>query len=261
LFRFEFESKVFGFDWFAVIGANFSDESGGHDNAGRICIATATAPTVAWIDFMRAWGPILHACGRTGEFHANRGDATQKQLNLALAAVMREMRIPSLCMTIKQDTYRKVTTPKVRSQYGNAFGFARYCSLMITSQALEKVQIPGHFGYYVEQGGKGFSWIMERLAQIYRSDMLRARFRMAYFGPVDRRTDLPAHPPDLVSHEVNTARHNSPVLKILDDLVEVQDISEDDASGLLDLMLKDREVLDRILRDSLRDLRQKRKHK
>jgi hypothetical protein len=114
-----------------------------------------------------------------------------------------------------------------------------------------EVQNQGDYGYYVEQGGKGFGWIMQALALIYSSDKLRASYRMATYGRVDRRIHLPVHTADLISHELLTNRHTSPILNRLGEQVVVQDVTADDVGEIMGRWSNDRRSFDRLLREAL----------
>lgn len=109
----------------------------------------------------------------------------------------------------------------------------------------------GDVGYYVEHGGKGVGYIMDLMGQIHRSDRMRPRYCMAAFGQVDRRTHRRVHVADLVAHEVITQRHHSRPLDVLGDSLLIRDMEGDDIQELVSDMSKDRDKLDRLVRDNM----------
>jgi hypothetical protein len=230
--RFKYEGQIGHFDQFIVFGAVYFDESGDDPRHKRIGIAASFADSASWLAFEVDWRAILTPVGREKDFHANRNDQIQGALNVFLAMLMKKHGIYSFGTTIDADDYRAATTPLQRGWYGNEYGFARYVSLILTGHALAKLDRVD-FGYYVDQGGKGGDWIMKTMADIYRFDDLRASYRMATFGPVDRRKHLPVHAADLVAHEVITNRENSTPLAILGDNVEVDDGTREQIDGVM----------------------------
>jgi hypothetical protein len=247
--RFQYEGRIGHFDVFAVMtAAIYSDESGGDDLHDRICIATSFATLPRWISFEQRWGMVLNTVPEH-VFHAVATDHAQRVFNAALPLVMRECEIVTFCLTMRETDYMKATTPRQRSRHGNVFGFARYAALSIFSALIGR-RVGGDVGYYVEQGGKGYAWIMERMRAIYGDDELRREYRMATFGPVDRREHLPVHTADLVAHEVITARHTSVPLDILGDHVEIYDVSGEDIENVIGEFAKLNDRLDRMNRDA-----------
>jgi hypothetical protein len=213
-----------GYDRFIVFGAIYFDESGGHTRHGRIGIAATIASTEQWFGLEREWREALTITKRLKSFHAKNNDSTQKALNIVLATLLYRWKIPTLCITLDQDVYMQNTTPLQRGWYGNAFGFARYISAIMSGDSAKR-GYSGDIGYYVEQGGKGHDWIMQAFGVIYASDKLRADYGMAAYGPVDRRIHLPVHAPDLIAHEVVHDDGKSFPLAIVGDFALVQEIT------------------------------------
>jgi hypothetical protein len=129
----------------------------------------------------------------------------------------------------------------------------KVCLFHVAQRDIQKQGRCRRHRYYVEQGGKGFDRIMEHFGIIYRDDRLRASRSMAAYGPVDRRILLPVHLSDLVAHEVITNRHESPALKILGELVVIDDINErDDLQELIDQWTKDHFAMNKLREASRR---------
>jgi hypothetical protein len=230
--RFSYEGRIAGFDLFVVFGAVYTDESGDDPKHKRIGIATSFTDIGHWTSFDTEWRKVLVSVGRERDFHANRQDNLQQALNIVLATLMKQHRVYSFCTTIDHDEYHAATTALQRGWYGNEYGFARYVSLVLAGHSLNRLN-RGDFGYYVDQGGKGVDWIMQTMATIYRIDRLRAQYRMAAFGLVDRRKDLPVHAADLVAHEVITNRDASLPLSILGENVEIDDTTHGQIAGAM----------------------------
>jgi len=249
-------ARLGGYDLMALFGALYQDESGGHTRDGRIGIATSLARVDHWLRFAEVWQPILRAADRETTFHAVNADAVQTKLNLRLASLMKRFGVFTTCITLRQEDFAAATESTDRSRYGGPFGFARYLSLFVMGQHLRTAD-QGEAAYLVEAGGKGYTWFIRILAGVYASDDLRREYRMASFGPSDRRKHLPAHAPDLVSHEVITARHTSEPLRILGGHVEIIDVSKDLMTEAMASFRRMRRVLMQH-RDAARRARKKR---
>jgi hypothetical protein len=243
-----------------VIGAAYFDESGDEENpGGRIGIAGALGTTDQWLGFEGDWRGVLDDAHVTpGDFHAVQTSSLQVALSDTCARLVKKWNIITLCVTLRESDYERCTNQLQRGWYGDAYGFARYvCFMTVSAKAKTR---DGDIGYYVEQGGKGFDWIMEHFGIVYRDDKQRANRRMAAYGPVDRRIHLPVHVPDLVAHEVITARQVSKPLVTLGGLVSIFDINEDEIDDLVHGWTKDQMMMMSLKEQARRDKRRDLKH-
>jgi hypothetical protein len=230
-----------------VFGAIYSDESG-NEQTGRIGIAASLASIQNWTELEAEWRQVLVFANREHEFHAVENDRTQYALNVTLAWLMKKWRVATVCITVRERDYLENTTALQRGWYGDAYAFARYVSLVYTGESIRRLN-KGDFGHYVEQGGRGFDWIMQTLGLIYKSDQLRPKYRMATYGPVDRRIHLPAHAADLVAHEVITNRHKSAALSLLGENVVIEDVAGDTIETIMTEFAEIRKVIAKLKND------------
>lgn len=238
----------------------YFDESSDQKDDGRIGISACMSSAYQWAVFEERWRAILAAKGiDAGDFHAVKTDTVQRETNIALAHLMKEIGIASTCVTLRTSEFERYTTQDERGNYGGAYGFARYASILALNHTFDDVGDSGSYAYYVDQGGQGGDWFVQTLQKIVGHDELRAKYRMAGYGVVDRRLHLPVHAADLVAHEVVTSRHTSEPLKILGKLVLVDDWTGEHVEEVMRDFAKTREKLTSLKRDYRAKLKRKRK--
>src|SRR5262249_30714650 len=154
------------FDIFIVYGAFYFDESGDDELHERMGISSTFTSAENWEGFEGDWRGVL-AAFPDHEFHANDNSDVQRALNVSLALLMRKWSVISFTITLRKADYARNTDKVQRSWFGNEFAFARYVSLILCGDQVQKLN-RGDVGYYVDHGGEGVDWIMERMKLIYR---------------------------------------------------------------------------------------------
>lgn len=228
----------------------YFDESSNQAEDSRIGIAASMASAHQWMLFDTQWRAVLaDARLQPGDVHAARAGSVQTAMNIALARMLRDLGISSTCVTTRVSDFESVTTPAERSMYGGPYGFLRYASLLALNLTFDNAGDTGRYAYYLDQGGQGGDWFLQTLGRIAQHDELRAKYRMAGYGVVDRRVHVQVHAPDLIAHEVITSRHTSEPLKVLGDRVLVDDWTADDIRELMGDFSGIREKLNALKRE------------
>lgn len=227
--RFVYEGRIGKFNQFVVFSAYF-DESGNRASK-RIAVVGAIATAESWTAFETHWALVLSAAKRERQFHAKNTDRVQIILNELLADAMKYSNVWAMSVVVDEADYLRTTNQRQRSQMGNAYGFAGYIGLSVLSDWAR--QSNEHVGYYIDQGGPGYGKMMEILVNAYATDSGRESFRVAGYGPADRRIHLPVHPADLVAHELAMNPDDSKPLAILGDRVRRIDVTPEFLRGLM----------------------------
>lgn len=230
---FRFKSKIGGFNRFAVFAAYFDESATGSTRRGIVAVAASIATADAWSAFDDAWRPVVEDSGLQRAFHAMENDPVQRRLNGTLPGIMNSAGVFSVCVVFDRAAHIRITSPEDRSVFGNDHGFAWLACASVVSGALE--QNGEYAGYYIDQGGLGSKKAMQFLSGAYRDDEARESWRLADYGPADRRIHLPLHPADLVAHELATVGRSSAVIKSLND-VNVVDLDEHQLKSIADAL-------------------------
>jgi hypothetical protein len=205
-----------------VLAAYFDESAVGTAKHGTVSVAASIATLENWRRFENIWRPVLKSAGRETSFHAVARSKEQQALNAVLPLIARECRVWTQCVTFDRADYFNNTSAVDRSQLGNDHGFAWFACASVIAEYLRDY-VKQDAGYYIDQGGLGSDKAMQILGWVYRDPEWRESWRLADFGPADRRVQLPLHPADLVAHQVATNRSESDILSTFGDWLNVSD--------------------------------------
>jgi hypothetical protein len=236
----------------------YCDESSNEADDPRIGVAMCSGSKAQWDTLAGIWPIQMMALNlKPDDFHATRA---KEEARMALANTMQQIGIATACATLRISDFEKGTKQADRGKYGGAYGFVRYMLLLHTSWAADDLLDETPIEIYIDQGGLGGDWFMQLLDAIAMHDSLRKKYRLTAHRTVDRRNDVRVHCPDLISHELLTDRHTSPVLKLLGNTVLVDDWTQDGIAEAIDEFNDIREWIENLEKDAKKHAKDKAQH-
>ena len=199
------------------------DESGTHRGAAAMCVAFCLSTSTQWRAFTREWEP--YARKYPGGYHATK--ASDADNDALTGLVLR--RVQGLAaFTFPYDDFKELTTPAIRSEYGNEYAFGvRMCLAAVDR-------------WCGREGKRWVSWVLE--AGCPGSDHVKVLFDKLLLEPEEERyhvfshrwvgkEELITHPADLVAYEVERCYRGPASARLTALGVQHRDFKRDDLAS------------------------------